>query len=78
MAQDIVNKNQNISYTNLDFSSIYTEILELINARQSLDYAIQATMSNSKLMRLTYKRQDMYEIFLSQITSKIYNYEYFW
>ena len=30
MAQDIVNKNQNISYTNLDFSSIYTEILELI------------------------------------------------
>ena len=54
-----------------------TEIsYDLIEARQSLDYAIQATMSNSKLMRLTYKRQDMYEIFLSQITSKIYNYEY--
>ena len=34
MAQDIVNKNQNISYTNLDFSSIYTEILELIKQKQ--------------------------------------------
>ena len=30
MAQDIVNNNQGISYTNLDFSSIYTETLDLI------------------------------------------------
>lgn len=30
MAQDIVNNNQGISYTNLDFSSIYTEVLDLI------------------------------------------------
>ena len=30
MAQDIVNENQNISYTNLDFSSIYTEVIDLI------------------------------------------------
>lgn len=30
MAQDIVNENQKISYTNLDFSSIYTETLDLI------------------------------------------------
>lgn len=30
MAQDIVNENQKISYTNLDFSSIYTEVLDLI------------------------------------------------
>ena len=29
MSQDIVNKNQDISYTNLDFSSIYTEIIDL-------------------------------------------------
>ena len=29
MAQDIVNKNQDISYTNLDFSSIYTEVVDL-------------------------------------------------
>jgi hypothetical protein len=30
MAQDIVNNNQGISYTNLDFSSIYIEVLDLI------------------------------------------------
>lgn len=30
MAQDIVNNNQGISYTNLDFSSIYVEVLDLI------------------------------------------------
>ena len=30
MAQDIVNNNQGISYTNLDFSSIYTEVLDLV------------------------------------------------
>lgn len=30
MSQDIVNENQKISYTNLDFSSIYTEVLSLI------------------------------------------------
>lgn len=49
---------------------------DLIESRQSLDYAIQATMSNSKLMRATYKRQDMYEAILSPIVTKIYNYEY--
>ena len=49
---------------------------DLIEARQSLDYAIQATMSNSKLMRNVYKRQDAYQIFCSEIVSKIYNYEY--
>ena len=30
MAQDIVNENQNLSYTNLDFSSIYTEVLDMV------------------------------------------------
>ena len=29
MTQDIVNNNQSISYTNLDFPSIYTEVLNL-------------------------------------------------
>jgi hypothetical protein len=50
--------------------------IDLINARQSLDYAIQATMSNSKLMRNVYKRQDIYESICSNISTKIYNYEY--
>lgn len=30
MSQDIINENQAISYTNLDFSSIYTETLDLV------------------------------------------------
>ena len=30
MAQDIVNENQNLNYTNLDFSSIYTEVLDMV------------------------------------------------
>ena len=30
MAQDVVNDKQNISYTNLDFSSIYTEVLDMV------------------------------------------------
>lgn len=29
MSQDIVNENQSLSYTNLDFSSIYTEVLDM-------------------------------------------------
>lgn len=29
MSQDIVNENQKLSYTNLDFSSIYTEVLDM-------------------------------------------------
>lgn len=50
--------------------------LEAINARQTLEYAIQATMSNSKLMRTVYKRQELVETYLTQITQKIYLYEY--
>lgn len=49
---------------------------DLIESRQSLDYAIQATMSNSKLMRNTFKRQDLVEGFGSDIITKIYNYQY--
>ena len=29
MSQDIINENQKLSYTNLDFSSIYTEVLDM-------------------------------------------------
>ena len=50
--------------------------LELIQARQSIDYAVQYTMSNSKFLRKVYKRQAQYEPFMSTIITKIYNYEY--
>ena len=50
--------------------------LELIQARQSLDYAIQLTMTNSKFLRKIYKRQSIVEIFYSEIISRIYNCEF--
>lgn len=43
MAQDIVNENQKISYTNLDFSSIYTEVIDLI---KQLTYRWDPSISN--------------------------------
>ncbi|WP_301214663.1 hypothetical protein [uncultured Clostridium sp.] len=49
---------------------------DLIEARQSLDYAIQATMSNSKLMRNVFKRQSIYQNIIDKIVGKIYYYEY--
>lgn len=50
--------------------------LELIQARQSMDYAVQYTMSNTKFLRKVYNRQGQYQRFLSTVISKIYNYEY--
>ena len=50
--------------------------IELIQARQSMDYAVQYTMTNSKFLRKVYHRQGQYQRFLSHIITKIYNYEY--
>lgn len=50
--------------------------LELIQARQSMDYAIQMTMSSSKFLRKVYKRQAQVETFFSEICTKIYNAEF--
>ena len=43
MAQDIVNENQKISYTNLDFSAIYSETIDLI---KQLTYKWDPSISN--------------------------------
>lgn len=50
--------------------------LELIQARQSIDYAVQLTMTNSKFLRKVYARQGQYQKFISRIFTKIYNAEY--
>lgn len=50
--------------------------LELIQARQSMDYATHYTMSNIKFLRKAYKRQGQYQQFLTQLITKIYNCEY--
>ena len=49
---------------------------ELIQARQSIDYAMQLSMSNSKFMRKLFKRQAKFQPIISRIVSKIYAYEF--
>ena len=50
--------------------------LELIQARQGMDYATQYVMSNSKFLKKVFARQAIVNIFFSDIVTKIYNYEY--
>lgn len=50
--------------------------IEIIQARQSVDYAMQLTMSSSKVLRFCYKRQELYQDLLTRFISPIYNYEY--
>lgn len=49
---------------------------ELIQTRQSIDYAMQLSMSNSRFLRKIFKRQSQFQPILSRIISKIYSYEY--
>lgn len=46
------------------------------NRMQSLDFAIQATTVNAKMLRSTYRRQAKFEYYLSRIQTKLYNAEY--
>lgn len=50
--------------------------IEIIQARQSVDYAIQLTMSSSKVLRFCYKRQELFQDSLTELINPIYNYEY--
>lgn len=50
--------------------------LELIQSRQSPDYAMQLTMSSSKFLRFVYSRQSDFQTQLSRLITKIYNIEY--
>lgn len=50
--------------------------IEIIQARQSIDYAIQLTMSSSKVLRFCYKRQELFQDQLTELICPIYNYEY--
>ena len=49
---------------------------EIIQMRQSVDYAMQLSMSNAKFLRKIYARQGIFAPYLSRITTKIYNFEY--
>ncbi|MCK9198816.1 MAG: hypothetical protein M0P49_04360, partial [Bacilli bacterium] len=49
---------------------------ELIQLRQSVDYALQLTMTNSKFLRKIFKRQSRTEVIFTEAVNKIYNYEF--
>lgn len=50
--------------------------MEIIDTRQSVDYAMHLTMSSSKVLRFCYKRQELFEDLLTQLIAPIYMYEY--
>lgn len=50
--------------------------IEIIQNRQSPDYAMQLTMSNSKFLRFVYTRQGEFEKAIQPLITKIYNVEY--
>lgn len=50
--------------------------IELIQNRQSPEYAIQLTMQNSKFLRFVYGRQSSFQTQLSKFYTRIYNMEY--
>ncbi len=49
---------------------------EMISTRNSVDYAMQLSMSSSKFLRKIYNRQTLFTPFLSTLITKLYNYEY--
>lgn len=50
--------------------------IEIIQNRQSPDYAIQLTMSNSKFLRFVYARQAITQKLFSKLFTKIYDIEF--
>lgn len=49
---------------------------EIVQARQSMDYAIQATMSSSRFLKMVLTRQTIVNRFLSEIVTKLYRGEF--
>lgn len=50
--------------------------IEIIQNRQSPDYAMQLTMSNSKFLRYVYSRQGVFQKAIAPLYTKIYDIEY--
>jgi hypothetical protein len=50
--------------------------IEIIQNRQSPDYALQLTMSNSKFLRFVYTRQGVFQKAIAPLYTKIYDIEY--
>ena len=67
---DLMEKLQNMAVNSTDVP------VEIVQARQSMDYAIQATMSNSRFLKKVYNRQTIANRFLSAIMTKLYRGEF--
>lgn len=67
---DLMEKLQNMAVNSTDVP------VEIVQARQSMDYAIQATMSNSRFLKKVYNRQTIANRFLSSIMTKLYRGEF--
>lgn len=48
----------------------------VVQGRQQADFAMRLTMSNGKVLRKSYKRQAIVQLFGSRIGTKLYNYQY--
>ena len=49
---------------------------EIIQTRQSVDYAMQLSMSSSRFLRKIYHRQGQFVPFLNRLITKLYNFQY--
>lgn len=67
---ELMEKLQNMAINSTDVP------VEIVQARQSMDYAIQATMSNSRFLKKVYNRQTIANKFLSAIMTKLYRGEF--
>lgn len=67
---DLMEKLQSMAVNSTDVP------FEIVQARQSMDYAIQASMSNSRFLKKIYNRQTIANRFLSSIMTKLYRGEF--
>ena len=71
------NLNQELMESLEEMAVNVTDVpMELINARFSMDFATQITMTNVKFLRHCFNRQSKCEEFYSRILTTIYNTEY--
>ena len=62
---------------NLEESSVNPILpIEIVNSSTGMDFAVRYTMTNAKLLREVLKRQLKMEDFLSEVSTKIYRFEY--
>lgn len=64
--EELMNMLEQMSINGIDMP------YEFVQSRQNTDYAVRLTMSNGKVLRMTFKRQSLFEIPISEILNKLY------